>query len=414
MPPSADHPRLFLDRRLISASENVELTIAPCTRHPANPLTVDGRTIWTRKNLMVSVYRDTESGEYRGWRYENIPRPDAADGGPAFPIRSKDGLTWHTCGEPIRMGAVMYDETDPDPDRRFKMIHQGWAELDEAGRLKRTATKSQWAAEGGEENLGLTRGIFAACSPDGCAWPEHHVVVTEDIPPGQRWWTPGAPGWAGGDNFPCVIWSPELERYVAFYRTNIQRLRGSRRERGVGRSDSQDFREWGPHELVMHARTTWRKIMGYGAQDYYQLQVWRDGGVYLGIVSVFYWEEDRVRLELAWSPDTIHWERICPGMDLIPHGALGEPDGGCRYAAMRPITVGDEVRVYYGGDNGRHNADSEREATFNLAIFRRDRFAGLRAKGGAEGRVTTEPVTVAGSKLVLNVDAADGEVLVEL
>lgn len=405
---------LLLDRRRIESAENVELALAPCERHPANPLAVDGRRAWTKKNLMVSLFLDQEAGRYRGWRYENVPRPGADDCGLAFPIESEDGLEWRTVGAPIPMGAVMYDASDPDPTRRYKMIRQGWCEQSEDGSLVRVLSKGEWSAERGRENPGLKQGIFSACSPDGATWPEYRAVVIEDLPDGQRWWRPGMPGWAGGDSFPCVLWAPELRKYVAFFRTNIDRGQKSRRERGVGRSESEDFRNWDGHELSLHARTTWRKAMGHGAQDYYQLQAWRCRGIYLGIVSVFYWEQDRVRLELAWSPDTRHWERICPGVDLIPHGELGEHDGGCRYAAMRPIAVGDETRVYYGADPGRHNADPDREGGLCLATFRRDRFAGMVTKGSGAGTVTTVPVEITGDRLFINADASGGAVRVEV
>ena len=413
MSPNIDS-QLFLDRRLTQSVEGLELAIAPCVRHPSNPLTVDGRKVWTKKNLMVSLHRDLATGEYSGWRYENIPTPEADDDGPAFPMRSDDGLAWRTVGKPIPMGAVMVDQNDPDSGRRFKMIQQGWAELDNEGELTRVLNKGEWMARGGAANKALRRGVFALTSADAKIWRKPVPVVLEDLPPGQRWWTPGTPGWAGGDNFPCVVWAPEIAKYVAFYRTNIFRGERARRERGCGRSESADFEHWGPHELALHARTTWQRAMGHGAQDYYQIQVWRCGGIYLGIISVFYWKEDRVRLELAWSPDTRHWERVCPGTDLIPHGELGEHDGGCRYAALGPVSNGDEVRVYYGGDAGRHNADPLRDAGLCLATFRRDRFAGLRPKAGTSGRILTRPVEVSGRQLVLNADGSSGCVNVEL
>ena len=51
------------------------------------------------------------------------------------------------------------------------------------------------------------------------------------------------------------------------------------------------------------------------------------------------------------------------------HDKLGEPPGGCRYAAMRPFEVGDRLRIYYGSDNGRHNADKDRTGELYLAEF---------------------------------------------
>ncbi|OHB72822.1 MAG: hypothetical protein A2Z25_00665 [Planctomycetes bacterium RBG_16_55_9] len=131
----------------------------------------------------------------------------------------------------------------------------------------------------------------------------------------------------------------------------------------------------------MHANADRQDALGFGKQDYYQLQAWPVGGAYLGVLSVFYWEEDRVHLELAWSPDTRHWERIDPGRDLTPHGGLGEPGAGCRYAAMRPFVAGNRVRIYYGADDGRHNADKNRAGGLYLSEFAVNRVAGLKGTG---------------------------------
>lgn len=260
----------------------------------------------------------------------------------------------------------------------------------------------------------LLRRMVAYTSPDGRAWSAPHAIVKSLPGPTHPWWVPGEPGWEGGDNFPSLIWAPELEKYVAFFRTNVYNGEGQRRERALGRADSADFERWGEHSVALLSRVPWHAALGYERHDFYQMQIWRCAGVYLGAVSVFYWDQDRVHLELAWSPDTLHWERICPGQDLIPHGALGQFDGGCRYAAMRPIEVDDQVRVYYGGSYGRHNADKTGDSALCLATFRRDRFAGYHAAGSAAGVLLTRPFELGKGHLTLNVDASRGEVRAEL
>lgn len=81
---------------------------------------------------------------------------------------------------------------------------------------------------------------------------------------------------------------------------------------------------------------------------------------------------------------------------------------------MRPQEVGGEVRVYYGASAGRHNAESSGEATLGLALFQPDRLAGLAPKGGCVGTLSTEVFTPEGRELLLNADAAQGRVTVEL
>src|SRR5262249_338407 len=148
--------------------------------------------------------------------------------------------------------AVIRDDREDDPQRRYKMIHHGWAQFDASGALARYLNRARWLAEGGLENHALIRAVFSAVSADGLTWSDRRVVVQENhLQPGKRWWRPGPVGWAGGDNFPCMIWAPEISKYVAFYRTNIDNGEGQRRERAVGRSESADFRTWEPHRLAL-------------------------------------------------------------------------------------------------------------------------------------------------------------------
>ncbi len=385
-------------------------------RHPANPLPVDGRRVWTFGNLTASLYWDEDARRYRGWYRRHVPgtREDSR----FQPVESADGLAWHDVGPDAGEGGprtIWFDADDPDPRRRFKHVQMAFYRPEPEG-----AFTPITISEGRKRNvarLPVLRRMVAATSPDGMHWSEPSVIATARLNRGHPNWIPGEPDWEGGDSIPCVLLAPELGargKYVVFFRTNIYNGPGQRRERGVSRSESEDFKQWSPHELVLQPQVPWHTALGYPSHDYYQLPVWRQAGIYLGIVSVFYWGEDRNHLELAWSPDTIHWERVCPGTDLVPHGELGEYDGGCRYAAMRPITVGDEVRVYYGGSNGRHNADHSGDSALCLATFWRDRFAGYAASGAVTGTILTRPFQVQEDRLSLNVDAFGGEVRAEL
>src|SRR5438034_1394739 len=81
------------------------------------------------------------------------------------------------------------------------------------GQPRRVVDKAQWVAEGGEANSKLVHCIFSATSPDGVTWDRFHRVVAQELPPGKKQWTPGAPGWAGGDNFPCLLYAPERRKW---------------------------------------------------------------------------------------------------------------------------------------------------------------------------------------------------------
>jgi hypothetical protein len=286
-------------------------------------------------------------------------------------------------------------------------------------------------------------GMFTAVSADGLNWADHRPVVIDtssrkqwvpgldlgrnaDLDGSQsrhEWWKPGAAGWAGGDNFPCLLplaGASGEKGYVAFFRTNIDRRTSlspqrQRRERGTGRAGCATFGDWGPHELAFRADPTWQRAMGYGSFDYYQMQVWRCGQVYLGLVSVFHWSQDRVRLELAWSPDTVHWERVCPGQDIIPLDEQpGSPCFGGIYAAMRPCEVDGQVRVYFGASSGLHNAQNSGTSRLMLALFQSHRFAGLGPRRSTAATIVTRLLDLAGGPLSLDADAARGVVRAEL
>ena len=58
---------------------------------------------------------------------------------------------------------------------------------------------------------------------------------------------------------------------------------------------------------------------------------------------------------------------------------------------MRPFVVGERVRIYYGADDGRHNADPNRAGGLYLAEFTAHRLAGLQGTG----TVLTRPLPLA-------------------
>jgi len=43
------------------------------------------------------------------------------------------------------------------------------------------------------------------------------------------------------------------------------------------------------------------------------MPVFRYANIYLGLAMIFNARTDLVDCELAWSPDTVHWHRVCPG-----------------------------------------------------------------------------------------------------
>jgi hypothetical protein len=142
--------------------------------------------------------------------------------------------------------------------------------------------------------------------------------------------------------------------------------------------------------------------------------VFRCANVYLGLAMIFDTSSDMVDCELAWSPDTIDWHRICPGTPLIPRGAKGSYDAGCIYAAAYPILRDGQLLLYYSGSEGSHSIwTARRNAKLCLARLRADGFAAIEpASAGELGVVVTRPVKCVGSQLHVSADAEGGSVRV--
>ena len=129
----------------------------------------------------------------------------------------------------------------------------------------------------------------------------------------------------------------------------------------------------------------------------YSMPVFRYADIYLGLVAVFRTREDRVHTELAWSPDTITWHRIQPGTPFI--GNLpneGDYDWGCVYAADAPVVLDDEIRIYYGGSNGKHTG--WRDGFLCLATLRPDGWAGYEQVERSKPAVVTTREIPCGSR----------------
>ena len=379
---------LLLDSRIIAHAEGVHLGLGTVEKDQHNPLFAEDK-LWEPRfdNLYANVLFDEEEGIYKCWyspfiideRTSNTPREkwtslayrDARPTGREMAVCyavSKDGVAW----EKPELGIVEFNESKennivsrgphgagvwkdlshPNPARRYKMIFK-----DE-----------------------IEKHMSVSFSPDGLNWS-----APTDCSEIQ----------AVGDTHNNCFWSPHLGKYVG-----ITRLWGEG-QRLVGRTESADFLRWTKSVEVFRALPTelHRQI--------YAMPVFQYANVYLGLAMMFNTDTDTVDCELAWSSDTVHWERVCSGTSLIPRGPEGNYDSGCIYAAAYPIVKDDEIKLYYGGSNGKHT--SWRDGFFCLAHLRFDGFAGMETlKPDATGTVITRPIECVGGNLQVSADAAGG------
>ena len=378
---------LLLDSRILEEKHNLRLAVGTVSKHPANPLFGEDKP-WEQRfdNLYANVIYDDEQKIYRCWynpfiadplvrktpreQRHLVPyRPYDREFGICYAV-SKDGLTWtkpelnlvdfegskanNLLLRGVHGAGILKDSRDPQ--RLYKMFYGGnWIR--------------KWKP-----------GVAVRFSDDGLVWGE--PVACPEVE-------------ANGDTHNNAWWAPELNRYVAMTRL----YEG---ERIVARTESSDFLKWTKAVEVLR---------GDPENQTYAMEVFRYGGVYLGLVMIIRRNEDRVHCELTWSPDTIHWERIDPGTPLIPNSAVkGSYDWGCVYAANAPVVTREEIRIYYGGSNGAHR--DWREGAFCLATLRLDGWAGYEpVDPGRQATLVTKPLRWRGG-LRLTADAESGRVQV--
>lgn len=368
---------LLLDDRVVDRIEDAELVLGKVEKSPSNPLFGEDRP-WEPRgdNYYCNVIYDEQEKIYKCWYNpfvfseldEKTPRDERKNVkwevskerrfGVCY-ATSKDGIKWEKpdLGLTDYRGSkdnniIMYDVhgldivkdmTEPDPNKRYKMI-------------------------GPMGGMGPQRVWYSA---DGLKWSEPEIY--EQI--GGR-----------SDTRNNVTWIPEREEWMLISRVGFT-------PRDVGRSASKDFRNWSPIELVLKPESD--------NPQFHDMPSFRYGNIYLGLIGVFDVEADRQWVELAWSPDSIDWQRILPGTPFIPNGKKGSYDWGCIFADQ-PIFNDSEVRIYYSACNG--NFFGWRDAFLCLATLKPDRWAGYRTSSENKAIVLTKPLPCDGTKLALSAD----------
>jgi hypothetical protein len=384
--PAASEKRLLLDSRVTERAEDVRLRIGAPVKHSANPLFREDRP-WEPRfdNLYANVLFDEQERIFKCW-YSPFLIDDAVSSTlrsqyatKAYkPLKremgvcyatSKNGLAWQKPELGIvefngskqnnivvrgpHGAGVFQDRRERDARRRYKMFFKGTH-------------------------------MAALFSPDGLNWSGE-----TEFPEIQ----------AVGDTHNNAFWAPDLGRYVGITRLwdreSNQRL--------VGRTESEDFLRWSQAKEVLRA------LPGEVHRQTYAMPVFQYANLYLGLVMMVNTDTDTVDCELAWSPDTEHWERVCPGQSLIPRGPAGSCDSGCIYAAAYPVVRDGKLWLYYGGSNGKHT--SWRDGFFCLSRLRMDGFAGMEpSRVDGTGVVTTTPFLCSGRTLRVTADTVGGRI----
>lgn len=140
------------------------------------------------------------------------------------------------------------------------------------------------------------------------------------------------------------------------------------------------------------------------ARQWYGITVFPYAGFYLGLAWLYDLPTGEIWPELVRSADGIQWLREPVRTAFIPR----VPGATIFTMASPPVTVGDEIRVYYSVNNRNHhgvpNPDVEKGIRF--ATLKRDRWVGY-AAGKNPGELLTQVIQNPG-KLALNAAAEPG------
>jgi hypothetical protein len=300
--------------------------------------------------------------------------------------------------------SVFFDQVDPDPARRYKMI-----------------------------GFDIDRGYMSYISPDGIGWSGHSQQPIVPI--------------SYVDDVISAFRDPRTREFVALPKMMTPVMGRSRRS--IYLTSSFDFRHWSKPEPAFFADRrddlgTLARVervrrllrvpdnMNVMRTEFYGAGAYVAESCTIGFPWVFSVnanvplpgnQDGPIEVQIAVSRDRETWSRPFR-TPIIPLSPPGEWDSGMILTASQAIDVGDEVWLYYGGHNCTHGGDvsivlnsgKKPPATgaIGLATWKKDRFAS--ADGPAEGgTLTTVPLVFSGNQLELNAATKpNGTVRVEL
>ncbi len=346
-----------------------------------------------RVYIYGTVLPAAEGEGLRMWymRHQNqVLYAESADGvawqRPELGLVEVDGSTRNNT-LPIRLHSpsVIYDPTDADPQRRYKMF--------------------------GVSRAPENAGYCTAHSADGYSWQFY----------------PANPVLTGGDTC-CLVRDPASGDYLAFHKRYGTHC--GNRCRLVYLSSSPDLQSWSEPTLVMapdeidDAQT---RAEGGLFSQFYHMSAIPYGGMWLGFVTHFRHTgppaekgpeqspaDGPIDVQLVHSRDGRSWSRCADRSPVIPNGPHAYDAGCILGVANGPIVTEDEVWLYYTGITTTHGGYMpKKQITVARAAWRLDGWVSLDA-AQAPGTVETTPMPANGRRLIVNVDATGGELRAEL
>ena len=396
--------QLFVDRYIIAHTDEVLFTLMSPQKYPGNPLLTadvpsDGQVI-----IPKLVRWDEQKELFQLWYYALHFFESKGEQALHAYAESGDGLHWRRPELGVcefngslannlvegTAGMLIFDTHETNPNRRYKGVGYG------------------------------QRGVTIWLSGDGIHWsPSAKNPVL-------------APA---GDTHSLLGWDERSKKYIGYFRPlRHPETTVHRQLREIGISFSDDAENWTPITPIIMA-----DAHDPPGTEFYWLHATPYEDVYLGILSVLHLDanvldtsqldaagqEQTVDMQLVCSRDGIHWNRMGNRAPWLPLGPYQSWDDQNLWPSV-PISVGDEIRLYYAGSSLRHNLPDIRAGLgkkfegrtriggIGLATLRRDGWVAARPNLHRRGVLTTRSFLLEGAALELNVEASKGKILVEL
>ena len=422
--------QLFVDDKLIARSQGITFTMnTPLKMNQpvlANDIPWEGEA-----GASIAAYSSVikDGDKVRIWGSGKAMLPvQLAPGGPVISLfayaESKDGIHFTTSNPSL----VAYDESK--------------AEIGKHGRIGGVSVWIDPKAPPSQRYKSQAKFY----PPDGRP-AEFHIYSSPD---GYRWMLFTKPDIGEMDTQSIVFWDESRQRYLLYTRKNPD-AHTPKRRRVVRRMESGDLFRWNNEVFVMDAdevdNHTYTTPTPQPPVDFYGATVFKypddsADSVYFMLAHAFWhwqrrpkeqraggYEDHKFQYEvlapatlddrLSVSRDGLHFTRLGDRRSFLPLGLSGTFSSKWTWSLPNPIRMGNELWIYYFGDNQDHDGfvepgASKRMMAIDRAILRLDGFVSADA-AYTGGEIVTPLLTFAGSRLELNVDpGAGGSIRVEL
>ena len=386
---------LVLDSRIIESTKNAKLTLGQITKHESNPLFVEDQP-WEPRydNMYPNVIFDNEEKIYKCWycpfvvdqrttaTATHLRNPSDTSYMEARPAGREEAMLYATSVDGVNWTKPNLGIVNFNGNSNNNIVSRGLSGAgvikDELEKLPGRRYKAFYCSNSGYK---------MRYSSDGLNWGDEVAL----------------PGVGESDCHANMIWSPELKKYVGILRHyDPIPVTGNRK---IARTESLDSVTWTKSETI---------IEGTSQDQLHDMVIFRDGGVYLGLLGCMNYPSKKTRngvrqhIELAWSPDSYKWHRINPGTPFISNSKSNNNeygkmpyDWGCVFPSA-PVFVDDEIRIYYGASDWYFF--DWRKGGLALATLNKNRWAGYEQDNDFQSAVvTTVPINLS-NKIYISAD----------